>query len=99
MARYFVLHRLKKNPEEVSNALSHSLSEIAWAMASGQTSCICLKTWSPLAHGREDYLFCLWEAETSQDIEDTIASFGLLDYFTLDTMQVDEIDWAKIGER
>lgn len=98
MAKYFVLHRLKKSAEEVSSAMSERLPEIARAMAAGETPCFCLKTWSPLPHSREDYLFCLWEADTAQDIQDTIASFGLLDYFTLDIMQVDEIDWKKLGE-
>ena len=97
MTRYFVLHRLKKSAEEVSNALSQALPDIARAMAAGETSCVCRKTWSPLAHGREDYLFWLWDAASPQDIEDTIDSFGLLDYFTLDSMQVDESDWKKLA--
>jgi hypothetical protein len=98
MAKYFALHRLKKSAEEVSNALNKGAPEIARAMAAGETPCKCLKTWSPLAHGREDYLFCLWEADTPEDVEATIKSFGFLEYFTLDSMQVDEIDWERLAQ-
>ena len=72
---------------------------MARAMGAGQTSCSCLKTWTPLAYGREDYLFCLWEADNPQDIEETIKLFGLLDYFTIDVMRVDEVDWFVLGEQ
>ena len=101
MAKYFALHTLKKSGEEVSNALNTGAAEIAQAMASGQTPAVCLKPWSPIPHGREDYLFCIWEGDSAKDVEATIRSFGLLEYFALDAMQVDEIDWgqlAKAGE-
>ena len=98
MAKYFAFHTLKKSAEEVSNALNQGASEIARAMASGETPCKCLKTWTPLPHGREDYLFCLWEADKAEDVEATIRSFGFLEYFTLDAMQVDEIDWGELAK-
>jgi len=98
MAKYFAFHTLKKSAEEVSNVLNQGASEIARAMASGETPCKCLKTWTPLPHGREDYLFCLWEADKPEDVEATIRSFGLLEYFTLDAMQVDEIDWGELAK-
>ncbi len=99
MAAYFVFHRLKKPGDEVARALNQRAPTIADAMASSQTPCRCLKTWSPLAYGREDYLFCLWDAENPHDIESFIESFDLLDYFTLDTMRVDEVDWLALGGR
>jgi hypothetical protein len=98
MAKYFALHTLKKSGEEVSNALNAGAAEIAQAMAAGQTPARCIKTWSPIPHGREDYLFCLWEANSGRDVESTIESFGFLEYFTLDAMQVDEIDWGELAK-
>ena len=66
--------------------------------ASSETLCKCLKTWNPLAYGREDYLFCLWEANELQDVEATVESLGLLEYLSIDTMRVDEIDWAALAK-
>jgi len=40
----------------------------------------------------------LWEAGSAQDVETTIRSFGLLEYFTLDAMQVDETDWEQVAK-
>jgi hypothetical protein len=45
-------------------------------MASGETPARCIKTWSPIPYGREDYLFCLWEADSAKDVESTIRSFA-----------------------
>jgi len=42
-------------------------------------------------------LFSLWEADSPQDVEATVESFGFLEYFTLDTMRVDEIDWRILA--
>jgi len=98
MAKYIVLHTLKKSAEEVTNVLSAGALEFARAMAAGKTPCKCLKTWSPVAHGRTDYIFCLWEADKPEDIEATIKKFGLLEYFTLDSMQVDETDWGQLAK-
>jgi len=98
MAIYFTFHRLKKPGQEVASALIRGMPAMSRAMAAGETPCTCLKTWSPLAHGREDYLFSLWEADSPQDVEATIESFGFLEYFTLDTMRVDEVDWRTLAE-
>ena len=98
MAKYLAFHRLKKPGEEVSEALMKVAPDIARAMAASETTCTCLKIWSPLAYGREDYLFCLWEADDPGDVEATLESFGLLDYFTLDCMRVAEIDWAELAK-
>ena len=100
MAKYIALHTLKKSAEEVSKALNEAALEMARAMAAGETPCKCIKTWNPLPYGRTDYAFCLWEAEKPEDIEATLKAFGQLEYVTLDSMQVDEIDWeqlAKVG--
>ena len=99
MATYFVFHRLKKSGEEVLDILNKKAPDIAKTTASGETLCTCLKTWSPLAYGREDYLFCLWEANNQQDVEATIESLGLLDYITFDCMRVDEIDWLTLASQ
>ena len=96
MATYFVFHRLIRTGEEVIDVLNTKASEIAKTTTPNGARCTCLKTWSPLAYGREDYLFCLWEADNMRDVETTIESFGLLDFLTLDTMRVDEIDWAVL---
>ena len=99
MARYLAFHRLKKPGEEVLEALMKVAPDIAQVMLAGETPCTCLKIWSPLAYGREDYLFCLWEADDPRDVEATLESFGLSDYFTLDCMRVDEIDWAMLAKK
>lgn len=98
MAKYIALHTLKKSPEDIFKVLSEGAPEFARAMAAGETPCKCLKTWSPLAHGRTDYMFCLWEADKPEDVEATINQFGLLDYMTLDTMEVDETDWEQVAK-
>ena len=97
MATYLVFHRLKKTGEEVLDILNKKAPDIAKTTVNGSL-CTCLKTWSPLAYGREDYLFCLWEANEQQDVEATVESLGLLEYLTLDTMRVDEIDWAALAK-
>ena len=94
MAIYFAFHRLKKPGDQISDALNRILPDMIRTMKAGETSCMCLKSWNPLAYEREDYFFSLWEAIAMEDIKATIESFGLLEYFTLDCMQVDEIDWT-----
>lgn len=99
MAMYLAFHRLKRPGDKVSDALNKSAPKIAHAIAAGETPCTCLKIWSPLAYGREDYLFCLWQADNPQDVKATLESFGLLDYFTLDCMRVDEIDRTTLASK
>ena len=96
MGKYMVLHTLKASPEQVLKALSADAVEYAKAMASGQTPARCLFTWSPLLHGRSDYMFCLWEADKPQDIETMLESGG--DFLTADIMLVDETDWAAVAK-
>ena len=96
MATYIALHSLKKSPEEVMNFMAEAGPEAAKAMAAGETPAKCIKTWNPLPHGRTEYMFCLWEAEKPEDIETTFGDF--LDYLTLDTFKVDELDWAEFAK-
>lgn len=96
MAKYFAFHRLRKPGDKVSETLNKVLPAMTLAMVNSGSSCICLKIWSPLPYGREDYLFGLWKADTLEDVVSTIESFGLLDCFTTDCMRVDEIDWTML---
>ena len=96
MAKYMVLHTLKVSPEQVLKSLSEEAVEGAKAMASGQTPARCLFTWSPLLHGRADYLFCLWEADKREDIATILESQS--DTLTADIFQVDEMDWAAMAQ-
>ena len=96
MAKYMVLHTPKKSAEEVLKMLADEAPQLAQAMASGQTPAKCLFSWSPLTHGRTDYVFCLWEASKSEDIEAMLESAR--DYLTADIMQVDEMDWAAMAK-
>ena len=98
MAKYIVLHTLKKSVEEVNNAFNAGAPEMARAMAAGETPCKCIKSWSPMAYGRTDYTFCLWEADKPEEIEATLKKFGLLEYITVDSMQVDETDWEQFAK-
>jgi len=66
-------------------------------MAAGQVPAKCLKTWNPFAYGRGDYVFCLWEAESAEEIEAVLRNSGLADYVTYDVMPVSEIDWAELA--
>ena len=96
MAKYIALHTLKKSAEEFSAFFSEAAPEFARAMAAGETPAKCLKTWNPIPHGRTDYMFCLWEADKPEDIEATLGP--VLDYLTVDNIQVDEIDWEEMAK-
>lgn len=96
MAKYIVLHTLKKSVDEVVKVITEATPEFARTMAAGKAPAKCLKTWNPIPHGRSDYVFCLWEADKPEDIT---ASMGpLLEYLTLDNIQVEEIDWPELGK-
>ena len=96
MAKWIALHTLKKTPEEVAKVLTEQSAEFARGMAAGETPAKCIYTWNPLPYGRKDYMFCLWEAETPQDIEKTLG--GFLDYLTVDNLQVDQIVWEEVAK-
>jgi len=67
-------------------------------MAAGETPVKCLKTWNPIPYGRSNYMFCLREAEKPEDVKTVIETFGLDEYFTVDSMQVAEIDWGELAK-
>ena len=96
MAKYMVLHTLKKSAEEVMKVFTEASPELARAQAAGETPAKCLKTWNPIPHGRTNYMFCLWEADKPEDIEATLGP--LLDYLTIDNFKVDEIDWEEFAK-
>lgn len=96
MAKYIAVHTLKKSPDELMQAMVEKSSEFARAMASGQTPAKCIYTWNPIPYGRTDYMFCLWEANSPKDIEETLG--GFLDYLTVDNLKVDEIVWAEVAK-
>jgi hypothetical protein len=98
MASYIVLHGYKTKPEEAWAALGAVAPSAAVTMAAGQAPARCIKTWNPFAHGRADYVVCLWEAEKPDDVLAALDQFGMLDHLTADVMTVDEIDWAQLAQ-
>ena len=98
MAKYFALHTYQREPEATWAFFGQGAPALAAAMAAGQTPAKCLKTWNPMAHGRADYIFCLWEAEKAEDIQAVLSESGMAEYVTADLMAVDEIDWAQLAQ-
>jgi len=94
MTKYFVMHTPKKEAAAVQEYLDRVSPGFAQANAEGKNPAKCLKTWNPMPHGRDDCLFCLWEAEKPEDITASLAQ--MLDYLTADIMQVDETDWMEL---
>jgi hypothetical protein len=98
MAQYFALHTQKKDPKKFADFFGANAPRYATTMAAGKVPAKCIKTWNPMGYGRNDYVFCLWEAQKPADIEATLREFGLLDYLTADILKVDEIDWAQLAK-
>jgi hypothetical protein len=98
MAKYFAVHTYLREPEAAWAFFGEGAPALAASMEAGQTPAKCIKTWNPFAHGRADYIFCLWEGEKAEDIEAVIRDSGLADYVTMDVMPVDEIDWAQLAQ-
>lgn len=98
MAKYFVLHTYKRDPEATWTFFGEGAPGLAAAMEAGETPAKCIRTWNPMAHGRADYVFCLWEGEKPEDIEAVINDSGMGDFITSDVMEVDEIDWAQLAQ-
>lgn len=98
MKKFMAVHKPIKSSEEVTKVLNEGAPEFARAMAAGETKGRCLKTWSSFAHEGTDYMFCLWEADKAEDVEATLNQYGLLEYFTLESLEVDETDWVEMGE-
>jgi hypothetical protein len=97
MAQYMVLHRYKATPEGFWEYFGAGALQLAQAMARGQTPARCLKSWSPFLHGRDDLLFCLWEAERPEDILTTLGA--ATEYLISDIAEVDEINWEEMAQR
>jgi hypothetical protein len=97
MAKYVVVHTYLREPEATWAFFGEGAPALAAAMEAGQTPAECLKTWNPMAHGRADYIFCLWEGEKPEDIEAVIRDSGMADFVTSDVMPVDEIDLAQLA--
>ena len=98
MAMYFALHTQKQDPKKFADFFGANAAHYATTMAAGKSAAKCIKTWNPMASGRNDYVFCLWEAEQPADIDATLHEFGLDAYLTADIMKVDEIDWAQLAK-
>ena len=98
MSRYFAVHTYLRDPEATWAFFGEGVPALAAAMEAGQTPAKCLKTWNPFAHGRTDYVFCLWEGDRAEDIEAVIGDSGMAEYITSDVMPVDEIDWAQLAQ-
>jgi hypothetical protein len=98
MAKYFALHTYLREPEATWAFFGEEAPALAAAMEAGKTPATCLKTWNPMAQGRADYIFCLWEGERAEDIEAVIRDSGMAEYVTSDVMPVDEIDWAQLAQ-
>lgn len=98
MAQYFALHTQKKDPKKFADFFGANAARYATTMAAGKVAAKCIKTWNPMGYGRNDYVFCLWEAEKPADIEATLREFDLLDWLTADILGVDEIDWAQLAK-
>ena len=96
MKKYIAVHTYKTTPEQTWKLIGEVANDIAIAMDDGKTPARCLKTWNPLAHGRKDQFFCLWEAEKPEDIVATLALYGITNHITVDNLFVDEIDWANL---
>ena len=96
MARYMVLHTYKKSPEEFWKFFGEQGPGLARQMAAGEIPAKCIKSWNPSSYGRNDYIFCLWEADKPEQVDAALALTA--DYITWDIIQVDEIDWAELAK-
>ena len=76
---------------------SDAMPEFAKAMFSGATLTKCLKSWNPIPYGKTNTFVCLWEANSTSDIETTLGP-DMLAMITCEPMQVDEIDWADVAK-
>ena len=95
MAKFFVVHTLKKSAEEFTAMFNEQAPEMARMVGAGETPAKCIKTWNPIPHGRTDCVFCLWEADKAEDVDASLAA--VRDYLTADIMQVAELDWAELA--
>ncbi len=98
MATFFALHKPVGDPAKGWEWFSKGAPALAAAMAAGKLPAKCITTFNPYTFGRGDYVFCLWEAETKEDVEKVLREAGFYDYVTADVMQVSEIDWKELAK-
>jgi hypothetical protein len=98
MAMYFALHTPIGDPAAGWEFFAKAAPALAAAMAAGQTPAKAITTWNPSAYGRNDYVFCLWEAEKPEDVMTVIHESGLSNVVTTDLFQVDAIDWGELAK-
>ena len=97
MIKYFVVHKYLQDPAATWEFFAKGAPGLAAAMAEGKTPAKCLMTWNPMAHGRSDNVFCLWEANTPEDVLAVVHDSKMDEYLTSDVMPVAEIDWAQLA--
>jgi|PlaIllAssembly_1097288.scaffolds.fasta_scaffold2390625_1 hypothetical protein len=97
MAKFMIVHRFVGDPEESYKAMNAPELVQKLVMTNGKTNpAKCVYTWIPYNYGRKDYYgFCLWEADSVEDIKVYLES--LLNYITVDIMQVDELVWEQLA--
>jgi hypothetical protein len=98
MALYFALHTPTGDPAAGWEFFAKEAPALAAEMAAGRLPAQALTTWNPYAYGRSDYVFCLWEADKPEDVEEVLRESGLNDYVTTDLMQVDALDWKELAK-
>ncbi len=98
MPKFIALHTYRREPAATMEFFMKNAPALAAAMEAGQVPAKAIKSWIPLAYGRTDYAFCLWEARKVEDVLAVLNSSHLSDYVTCDVMQVDETDWAELAK-
>lgn len=97
MARYMVLHTYKDLAGYGQFMTPEKAAELALRNAAGEMPARVITTWSPREYGRTDYLFCLWEAESPEDISTVLDAVELSRYLTADIMRVEELSWEELA--
>lgn len=98
MTKYIALHRTIGDPKAGWETFGQVAPKLADDMAAGKTVAKLLKTWNPYAYGRNDFIFCLWEAEKIEDVETVLRDYGFYTLVSSDVMPVAEIDWAELAK-
>ena len=95
MKKYIAVHGYKASCEATWAKLGEMAPSLSLAMEQGKTPARCPFTWNPYTHGRNDLIFCLWEANDPKDIITTLGELN--DFITTDILEVDEIVWADVA--
>ena len=94
MNRYITLHTLKTSADEFTNFFNDVALQFAKATVSGEMPAKCITTWNAVPYD-EAYVFCLWEAESPEDIETSLDY--VLNYVTCYARRVDEVSWEQLA--